>query len=180
MGINRAHNLTCSLNNLDLGQLVMIAIARLHEKQNASPTFRRDVPTIDLDCSWVVRRCPRESFFARVEYLWSISKLLAQAGFFVMLVCDSNKRHHSKRATYQRESEEQHHILEMILKKSELMQMSQRRQQTDSVSEREKLESKANILQKRIRSLEKYYDQSKIDVGDKLYNELKKKFPNLP
>jgi hypothetical protein len=103
MGINRAHSLPCSLNNLDLGQLYMIGIARLKEKQNASPTFHRDIPTIDLDCSWIVRRSPRESFVGRIECLWSKSILLARSGFFVMLVCDGSKRHHSKRATFQRE-----------------------------------------------------------------------------
>jgi hypothetical protein len=67
----------------------------------------------------------------------------------------------------------------MILKKNELMQMSQRRQLTDSILEREKLENEASVIQKRVRSLEKYYDQAKIDVGDKLYKELQKN-PNLP
>jgi hypothetical protein len=89
MGINNAHKLTFSISKIDVGQLVTIGNARLKEKQTSSPTFRRLIPSVDVDCSWVVRRQHRTAKYrARVGFLTRLSLALARAGFSVMLVCD--------------------------------------------------------------------------------------------
>jgi hypothetical protein len=67
----------------------------------------RSKPVIDVDCSWIIRGFCRGDIDCRVRQLINISLNLVEVGFDVNLVCDGEKRHHSKRAMVQRQAETQ-------------------------------------------------------------------------
>jgi hypothetical protein len=61
------------------------------------------LPTIDVDASWVVRsKTIIANSHNKVAYIIKIALCLANAAFNIVLVCNSDKRHHSKRATIKR------------------------------------------------------------------------------
>jgi hypothetical protein len=149
MGLKYAHIYTHQMKDLALHQIYTIASNRMSKNIG---TGKRQ-PTIDVDCSLVIRSrggtpCTRTN----AQYLVAYASTLAKIGFAVMLVFDGNHRHHSKRATIQRRSDCQRSKIEMIVKKTELLTVTEDRKNTDSVEERNNLEKKQSDLKKQITS----------------------------
>jgi hypothetical protein len=109
MGIKYAHKYTHTIKSLTIDNLFTIA-SQLLKKKNSDAVCLRSSPTIDVDCSWVVRGFFKGDNDSRVRQLINFSIYLAQVGFHVNLVCDGAIRHHSKRATIQRQSEAQKNV----------------------------------------------------------------------
>ena len=97
MGIKCGHAATYSLKGLSLNQIYTIAKQRsiaYHAESVAPPS-----PTIDIDASWLVRSKTSISPSNKIGHLMRVSICFVKAGFNVVIVCDGDSRHHSKRAT---------------------------------------------------------------------------------
>jgi hypothetical protein len=134
MGIKYAHALTYGINNLSIKHLYDIATSQIPvDEQNR---LTRQLPSIDLDCSLLIRTRGNNNVKSNTNYLISICSILKQHGFDVMVVFDGDVRHHSKRSTIQRRSKNDQKRLELIMLKSYLMNITQQRRSLDSLEER--------------------------------------------
>ena len=100
MGIKCGHAATHSITGLSINQI--FAIANQRSRTYHAVDIPPSSPTIDIDASWVVRSKTSISANNKVGYLIRLSLCFAKAGFNVVIVCDGDARHHSKRATTSR------------------------------------------------------------------------------
>jgi hypothetical protein len=98
MGVNGAHTLTYSLPSIKSEQLFSIGLF-LYNKLDLQG---QRLPTMYVDASWVLRQCSVEG---RIQYLVRLCTFIVGLGFRVVIVCDGNTRHHSKRSTTKRIAE---------------------------------------------------------------------------
>jgi hypothetical protein len=167
MGLKYAHIYTHCIKDLSLKQIYEIASHRMNN--NVSNGTRQ--PTIDVDCSWVVRSKPNicNSVDTNTMYIVSFAQALSSIGFSVMLVFDGSQRHHSKRATIQRRAECHRNKIELILKKVDLINATEDCRHSQSVEERSTLEKEQHDLKRQITTLENAVQRNLIDVGDDLF-----------
>jgi hypothetical protein len=169
MGIKYAHKYTYSINGLSLDQLYIIASNRFKQNQNndeISSSRRRLRPSIDIDVSWVIRGFAKGNVECRVGTLLRIATAFTDVGFYVKLVCDGILRHHSKRATIKRKSDQQKKKIELVLRKSQMMILSQRIIASDSIEERAEFDETKKEMQTKILKLENEMQRSSFDVGE--------------
>jgi hypothetical protein len=104
MGLKYAHTYTYSLQNISIDQIYFIASDKIKETQNTNNTYNENslTPTLDIDCSWIIRGCCKGTLEERIDYLLNVASCFTAVGFDVHIVCDGIFRHHSKRATIQR------------------------------------------------------------------------------
>ena len=130
-------------------------------------------PVIDLDASWIIRHLT-SSYDARVSYLFRLSRTLRNVGFDVYIVLDGEERHISKRASISRQARLFEKKNNIKLLKTNLMDITSRiHSSTDNGLLNYLIYEKQKISDK-IQSIEESISKSSVDVGNKLYNELKK------
>jgi 5'-3' exonuclease len=171
MGIKYAHAYTYAINQISLDDVYNISLSNI-PLDNDNKKIRNH-PCIDIDCSLIVRCRGNTNIASNTQYLINICTIFQQKGFEVMLVFDGNERHHSKRATMKRQSEKHHKRIELILHKSELMSIVERRRSVDSIEQRKNLLEEESAIKKKIRTLEQFLKHCTIDVGEKLFNSFK-------
>jgi hypothetical protein len=89
-----------SLNGLSMNQVFVIGKQQLinfHETD-----YVTILPMINVDASWAVISKTNISSHNKVNCLMHIELIFCNAGFNVVLVCDSDSGHHSKKATIKR------------------------------------------------------------------------------
>jgi hypothetical protein len=165
MGIKYAHTYTYCIKNLTIDNIFTIASQRLKIKNQLALSLRT-IPSIDVDCSWIIRGFCKGHLECRVRQLINLSLSFVKAGFNVNLVCDGPERHHSKRATTQRQADVSKRRLEIIVYKAELMMLTTRRRSTDSIEERNSIKEEENLLQTKIRKIELFLQRSSINIGE--------------
>jgi hypothetical protein len=167
MGIKYAHAYTYSLKSLNIDQLYYIACQRLKESTTTTDDVdRRFSPCVDIDVSLIIRGFAKGSLDDWIEYILKLSSTLTKVGFSVHLVCDGIDRYHSKRATIHRITEAQRKKLDLVVKKSQLMLLLERRQQTDSITERNNIVETEKNLRNKIRLLDNALQRSTFKMGE--------------
>ena len=102
MGLKCGHSpVNYSINHLSFETIINL-IKRRKDDCTSTGSIIRDKPVIDVDASWVVRRFQNMSYDMRVFSLIKICLLFTASGCCVNIVCDGEKRHHSKRSTTKR------------------------------------------------------------------------------
>ena len=172
MGIKKAHALTYSVNNLDLAQLASFATVLLKQKREKKIT-NRVRPVIDLDASWIVRST-RSSYNSRVSYLFRLARTLKNVGFDVFIVLDGEDRHESKRASISRRANLYEKKNNMKNVKTKLIDIISRIQSSNDDGLTPYLINEKQKLSEKLQSMEESITKDSCDVGDKIYNSLKK------
>ena len=176
MGIKHAHKLTHAVEALSLGNVEVIArhrfsVNRLQHNDTIS-TPRLNQPTLDIDVSWLYRSRNSITEENRVTYIFNICLQFTQIGISVVLVCDGDQRHHSKRATIERRSKMYNNSIKGYVTRSKLMCISKERLLAANNTIKQQLLEEEKKLSMQIKSLEKADQASKIDVGHEFYLSL--------
>jgi hypothetical protein len=174
MGIKGAHSYTYSIQGLSTDQIFFIASERMRAKRNDNERTQcvSRLPCIDFDVSWIVRGFAKGTSESRINTLLRIASAFSIKGFHVKLVCDGVMRHHSKRATIHRQATTQKNKLDLIINKSQLMLLSQRRITTDSIEERKEIQETEKKLQSKILRLENEIRNATFNIGEAFVSDL--------
>jgi hypothetical protein len=168
MGLKTGHVTSYTIENLTLENLITLIV---HRKLRRLDYPGR--PIVDIDASWVIRRCTRISYDMRVLTLMRLSLLLIKKGCRVNIVFDGNNRHHSKRSTTKRTIECYVNKIDYHESKFEL---SHQCEQVKLISDEEEKKKTTNLIdqnKKRLRTLEKKLSDEIIDVGTTLVERVK-------
>ena len=113
MGLKCGNSINYSLINLNMDQLMRLARYRMDRRASSSSGNR--LPVIDMDASWIIRRCNLQPSM-RLNYLFGMCLAFISEGCCITIICDGDVRHHTKRSTTKRtadlhqESIEFHHL----------------------------------------------------------------------
>ena len=132
MGINGAHKLTHQITGVSMEELLKIVQARRERRG------KKEQPTIDIDVSYVFRKLTYKHMKVRVLNILRLCDMFCQSGVKVVLVCDSNIRHHSKRATCNRQVEKYKKKIELYNARCELIHVITQLNNTDSKKEKKR------------------------------------------
>ena len=161
MGIHCGNLINYIVNDLSLSDLFNIAKFRSQRRSDSCA-----YPMVDIDASWIVRRFVGVSYEQRILYLFQLIILLLNSGFAVTVICDGEKRHHTKRATTKRFTENYQMMLDHQRYKCMLIQCCSS-SHTNNITSEEK-----EKLEKKIKSLERKLNEPMIDVGNELFNRI--------
>ena len=101
MGLKCGNVVNYLINDLSFIDLIWIVESRKQRRfQCSSNIIVR--PMIDIDASWLIRRCVNMSFDQRVNSLIRLCLLFINNGCCVCIICDGPVRHHTKRSTTKR------------------------------------------------------------------------------
>ena len=100
MGLKCGHVINYVVNDLSFNDILEIMKLRCLRRNHINGSV--PIPTVDIDASWIVRKCISLNYDQRVVFLIQLSLLFLKSNCAVTIVCDNNKRHHSKRSTMQR------------------------------------------------------------------------------
>ena len=165
MGIKVGHSINYIVNDLNLKELIEIAKSRRNDCSNGDELLPGP-PVIDIDASWIIRRYLNVSDDCRINYLMKLCLLLMNEGCWVHIVCDGEVRHHSKRATTKRlvdcyRNKMNYHLLKCQLASSE-------NDCTDVTD-----------IRKKLNAMEKKVSENFVDVGNKLFEEIRNRISNM-
>ena len=119
MGVSGGGDLLFSLKNLDLAQLVSIAISRAAVKG-------RSVPRIDIDANWLIRKYFSKDGSILIGSIVEVISVFVQAGFGVSIIFDGDVRPHAKMAYFARRTEVEVARIDGIKAKGTVMALSQK------------------------------------------------------
>jgi hypothetical protein len=98
MGLKSGHTTSYTIDSLDFDTI--LTLIRNRQLRRAG---ENGGPVVDVDVSWVVRRCSSTmSYDMRVTTLMRLALLFLKNGCRVNLIFDGEQRHHTKRATTKR------------------------------------------------------------------------------
>ena len=174
MGVKHRHKLTYSIKGLSLSRVELLAQARYLEVKNNKKVkvVRIQQPTIDVDISWLYRSKNNILEENRLSYVINICLAFARVGFVVVLVCDGNIRHHSKRATIERHAKMYQGTIASYVSRAKLMQLCRSRLESDSVENKAAILEQEKKLAETVKKFEKAEQAEKINVGDEFYKDL--------
>jgi hypothetical protein len=165
MGIQGAHTLTYVVQKISIQQLYSVALFSYQRGNHASPRL----PTIYVDASWIVRSCTVDD---RVGYLMRLCAFLVESGFRIVIVCDGSTRHHSKRSTTKRITESFESRILLHRNNTFLMNVLSKRNLSDSIEERDRLDEAIRNIGTKITTLENKIKRSNINVGADLFCQI--------
>ena len=166
MGIKAGHTINYIINDLSLNDLIEIAKSRRKVSCDVDASLLSGPPVIDIDASWIVRRYMNVSDDCRINYLMKLCLLLLKEGCCVNIVCDGDKRHHTKRSTTKRLVDCYRNKMDYHLMKCKLSSLVD-----DVVEEAE--------IRKKLNSMEKKVSEVFVDVGNKLFDEIQARISKL-
>ena len=171
MGIKCGHSINYTITNLRLNDIITITKFRLFERRSFSLNNDElsSFPVVDIDASWVIRRIGNTSVAFRVTYLLQLCCLLIKNGCCVNIVCDGDRRHHSKRSTTKREVDCYRNRVDYHFLKCKLSCLP-----IDNITTDDGIEDlEIKELKKKVKRLEKKVSETVVDVGNVMYNEIK-------
>ena len=149
MGVNVTHQQTSySVKNLTVVQLNKI-IQQRFERRRSVDSSPIDVPTVDIDVSWMVHKASNLSEKGRINHVMRVCDVLCKLGNRVVLVCDGDKRHDTKRATVSRQSIKYKNKIELYLTRCQIVHKCTQVQQSNNHGEKTKLEIEQELLKKK-------------------------------
>jgi hypothetical protein len=171
MGLKTGHQISYTINSVNLTSLYNVAFQLMQEKK-IDDVFRANIPTIYIDASWVVRSmtCSPQG---RTAYFVRFCCCLSRAGFHVVVVCDGDKRHWSKRSTIKRKADSYYNKIMFMRKKCELQNLRHCIENEKSNIRTAELRVMELNLVSDTRLLYNKIENEVIDVGNKFYESLK-------
>ena len=174
MGLKCGNSINYTINDVTLRQLISIAKVRMNRR--VQPTS----PIIDVDASWIIRRCHDRLPIVRINYLLGICLCLILEGCSVTIVCDGESRHHTKRSTTHRSANYHRNSLEFHFLKYKLSFVSKSiRRGNLTAEERNNLLVEKDVLVRQTKKLEKQFANTKINVGDELFQKINEEINKL-
>lgn len=143
MQIVCAHQYTHAASGVSLGELYQIALYRkqnivnlknVNNNVNEYIYVADFIPVIEFDNSWVYHSSSI-SIDQRLNLLIDLALEFSKTGFHVYCICDGNIRHHSKRVSVKPKGKYLKLIVDVYLKKAELMKVPEQRLQRTSQNE---------------------------------------------
>ena len=177
MGIKCGHSINYTITNLRLNDIITITKFRLFERRSFSLNNDElsSFPVVDIDASWVIRRIGNTSVAFRVTYLLQLCCLLIKNGCCVKIVCDGDRRHHSKRSTTKREVDCYRNRVDYHFLKCKLSCLP-----IDNITTDDGIEDlEIKELKKKVKRLEKKVSETVVDVGNILYHEIKNRINKM-
>ena len=143
MGVKYGIKLVDQLLMLTFSQFFTIA------RDRAEKNGRPGKPVLDIDASWLWYKF-RSRAGGPIGNIIDFVRFLATDGFTVCVVCDSDERHHSKRASIERRVEREHARFMAIEARALIMRISikLRERAYDTEAERADLESRRDWMSK--------------------------------
>jgi hypothetical protein len=173
MGVNGGHQLTYCIQDIKIEQLYSIALY-IYNRFNKHVSR---LPTIYVDASWIIRSSTCDD---RVSYLIRLCTYLVSSGFRIVIVCDGCVRHHSKRSTTSRVSESYKTRILLHRNNSFLMSLVTKRNESDSIEERDKLDTAIKLVGNKITGLQNKLKRTGIDVGAQMFSDITDEVNKLP
>jgi hypothetical protein len=171
MGVKGSQDNTTVLSRIKFPTLLQLL--QHHHRNNRNNNNEHHVwytsPTIDFDVSWMAQKHPG-TVIDRAEKIKEIASLLANNNINVVIVCDAEWRHHSKRASTMRQST--HYKNKVYLKKMQLMKVTKDKLRCRDTNELLALSNKEAKLAEYITKSEAPEQKSNIDTGDYFYDAL--------
>jgi hypothetical protein len=175
MGIKGAHSLTYTICGISIQQLYSIA-NYLCNTYNRHRQNKKQ--TIYADASWLMRRCYGGTD-SPILYFLRLSCVFASCGFRFIVVCDGPIRHHSKRSTIKRYAESYSNRVHLSNNNASLMNLISERNATNSVTERERLDSLIQDLSSKTKTLQNKANAGFVDVGQAAFQNIKEEIEKL-
>jgi hypothetical protein len=171
MGIARGHSLLYSISNVTFFNICRIARERAKlSKQIVAG--RSQNPVLDIDASWLLF-VTNPVCSIQVQKIIEICLVFAKVGFDVVLICDGNNRHFSKRATTDRVFNKQKGNTNLYLHQCQYSRLIDKFNKDDTSNEEKDLILKeTDILRKKIRTVEKQVTSQQYDSGDVFFKSL--------
>jgi hypothetical protein len=170
MGIKYAHKLTHSIEELSFGNIETIIRSRyLRNLKNVGTNSRLQQPTIDVDVSWLYRSKRNIKEERRISSMMDFLLEFTRIGISVVLVCDGDTRHHSKKASIERRAKLYSNTIEGYITRNKLMSVTKEKLNANDAQEIARLTEQEKNLSTKIKNLEKYDKGTKMDVGQDFY-----------
>ena len=126
MGLKSGHTTSYVIDKLDFRTILSLITHRQLRRAGENGG-----PVVDVDVSWVVRRCCTSmSYEMRVTMLMQLALLFIKNGCRVNLVFDGTQRHHTKHATSKRKIELLKNKVDCQVLKCQLSMMTTNQQNT--------------------------------------------------
>jgi predicted DNA-binding protein YlxM (UPF0122 family) len=173
MGLKSGHKTNYKVVELLFSSIIFLAKHR---------SLRRlsDVggPIVDIDASWVVRRCGNMSYDMRVATLLQLCLLFVNSGCRVVIVFDGTTRHHSKRSTTKRTADCHRLKIDFHYNKC-LLSSKVLLARTAQDVEKDCILLDINKVKKVIKTIENKLSNEFIDVGEKLVLKVKEQINKI-
>jgi hypothetical protein len=172
MGIKVAHAITYSILNLNLTSLYNVAF-KLFQNKKRDGVRRSNNPSVYIDASLIIRGMTCTAKARPLSFI-RLCCCLSRAGFDVVIVCDGEIRHCSKRSTIKRKAEAYDNKITFMKKKCELQYLRQQILEEDSDERKQQMHATECSLKYDTKVLYNKLDAEVVSVGNDLVEALRK------
>jgi hypothetical protein len=170
MGLSCGHATNYTIDDLSFDNIITILQHRkMRRLQDPGG------PVVDVDASWVVRRCTNMSYDMRVSSMMRPCLKFINSGCRVNIVLDGVTRHHTKRSTIKRMIDCHCGKVDFHINKCELSELIEEKKTLISQEEKIDMDKKIETKKKQMASAKKKLSEAIVDVGEKLLLKIKEK-----
>jgi hypothetical protein len=168
MEINTSHKQTSyTVSNTTLVELnkIILSCCELQRILSADPSL---TPTKDVDVSWVICRNSFKTMTAQIYHVMKLVDVFAKNGICVVLLCDSDKRYHTKQATIHCSGLAYKNKVKLYVFRCKIVSNSDLIAKCESATEKSNLIKQQEELLKKSKRFESILQANNIDVGNSL------------